>query len=409
MQDQIQRKPHRQRGQTGAIGGFMRYAMVCGALLATQGAMAVAKPIPEPLPADVPLSTQATIDPQYKQRLYVPDFAISHIIDGRIRVLDAPSGKFLGIISTGYAGNMTMSNQRDVVYVATTHMSKSYRGERQDVLEAYGADDLALHYEVPLPPKRAQALNYQYLVSTTANGRFVLVQNATPATSITVVDTQTRKVASEISTPGCWGALPAASHGTRFSTLCGDGTVQTITLDDQGQLQERQSSAVLFDADNDAWFHTAARAGDRYWYVSFQGKVTELNLGGAKAQVVKAYDLTTAAERKGGWRPGGYQNAAIDSTGRYLVVGMHPKGGEGSHKIPASKLFVLDTVANKRLPNLPGHMAVAIGFSHSGERLHVVDGTTNTLHVMGFKGGKVRPINQIPTVGEVVLQLESYD
>jgi methylamine dehydrogenase heavy chain len=288
-------------------------------------------------------------------------------------------------------------------------MSKAYRGERQDVLEVHGADDLAFHYDVLLPPKRAQALNYQYLVSSTGNDRFVLVQNATPATSITVVDTKERKVASEISTPGCWGALPATSHATRFSTLCGDGTVQTITLDEQGQLQDRQISDKVFDPDKDAWFHNAARVGDRYWYVSFQGKVTELNLGGARAQVVKAFDITTAAERKNAWRPGGYQNVAVDPSGRYLVAGMHPKGGEGSHKMPADKLFVWDLEAGKRLANLPGNMAVAIAFSHNGQRLQLVDGATNTLHVMGWKDGRARTMNKIPAVGEVVLQLESYD
>jgi hypothetical protein len=146
------------------------------------------------------------------------------------------------------------------------------------VLEVWDAQTLAFKYEVLLPPKRAQTLNYRGLVSVTGNGRFVLVQNATPATSITVVDLAERKVAGEVQTPGCWGTLPAAGHAARFSMLCGDGKVATVTLDDQGQVADRQLSDKLFDADQDAWFHTAERVGDRFFFISFKGQLTELDL-----------------------------------------------------------------------------------------------------------------------------------
>jgi methylamine dehydrogenase heavy chain len=399
-------RPPRRVWRVAALGAVL---LACSS--ATWAAnKASARPVPEPLPPDPPLTTTPTIDAQHGRRVYVPDLAISHITDGRIRVLDAASGKFLGMISTAYVGNMALSPKRDEVYVATTHLSRSTRGERADVLEVYGADDLAFKYEVLLPPKRAQALNYRHLVATTANGRYVLVQNATPATSVTVVDLKERKVAAEVPNPGCWGALPAAGHPTRFSSLCGDGTMLTVTLDEQGQPAERQSSGKLFDADQDAWFHNAERVGDRYWYVSFQGKVTELNLGGAVAQVTSTHDLiATKAERAQGWRPGGYQNAAVDPSGRYLVAAMHPKGGEGSHKLPADKLWVMDLRTGKRLPSIPGNMAIALTFSASGERLHVLDGATNTLHVMSWKDGRARPMAKHAAVGETITQLESHD
>lgn len=407
--------PWRRLAATGLL------ALLCAGLAATfttTGAQAQAqaqggkaRAVPEPLPPDPPLGTLPRIDAKHGQRVYVIDLAISHISDGRIRVLDAISGRFLGMVSTAYVGNMALSPQRDTLYVATTHLSRSTRGDRADVLEVYGADDLAFKYEVLLPAKRAQALNYRWLVSTSANGRFVFVQNATPATSVTVVDLQTRSVAAEVPTPGCWGALPAAGHPSRFSTLCGDGTMATVTLDESGKPADRQVSAKLFDADADAWFHNAERVGDRYWYVSFQGKVTELDLGGAVAQVKATHDLiATPAERKAGWRPGGYQVAAVDPSGRYLVAGMHSKGGEGSHKLPAEKLFVLDLATGKRLPSLPGNMAIAMTFSASGQRLHVLDGATNTLHVMGWKDGRTtRTLAKLAGVGETITQLESHD
>ena len=149
-------------------------------------------------------------------------------------------------------------------------MSRSTRGERVDVLEVHDTQNLAFKYEIVLPAKRAQALNYRGMVRASGNGRFVLVQNATPATSITVVDLQQRKVVSEITTPGCWGILPAASH--RLAAVDAvrrrqgsDGNARR-----SGQVTDRESSEKLFDADQDAWFQHAEQIGDRYWFVSFQ-------------------------------------------------------------------------------------------------------------------------------------------
>jgi len=221
---------------------------------------------PPELPAETLTVTSLAQAPT--SRVYVADIAISHIADGRIRVFEATQGRFLGMVSTGFAGNFTLSTKSDELYVATTYYSRGTRGERTDVLEVHDTVHLAPKYEVILPPRHAQALNYRGLVRVTGSGRFVLVQNATPATSITVVDLSARQVVNEVPTPGCWGTLPAAS-GHRFSMLCGDGKVATVTLNDQGQVTDRQVSAKLFDADTDAWFHHAEQVGDRYWFVSF--------------------------------------------------------------------------------------------------------------------------------------------
>lgn len=144
-----------------------------------------------------------------------------------------------------------------------------------------------------LPPKRAQTLNYRGLVAPSGSGRFLMVQNATPATSITVVDLTEKKVAGEIQTPGCWGVLPSSSHPARFSMLCGDGKLATVTLDDKGLVVDRQLSDKLFDADHDAWFHTAERIGDR-WDLThlseFVRKVNEARPDGRPRLLFASFD-----------------------------------------------------------------------------------------------------------------------
>ncbi|MBL8312127.1 MAG: amine dehydrogenase [Rubrivivax sp.] len=382
-------------------------ALALGGLAAAAQAARPAKPVPAELQPET-LGT-SVIDARRSARVYVADVAISHISDGRIRVYDALDGQFLGMVSTAYAGNFTLSDKRDELYVATTHLSRSYRGDRVDVLEVHDTQSLAFKYEVVLPPKRAQALNYRGLVRASGNGRFVLVQNATPATSITVVDLAGRKVVAEVPTPGCWGVLPAASHGTRFSMLCGDGTVATVTLDDNGQPVDRQVSDKLFDGDTDAWFHHAEQVGDRYWFLSYQGRITELNLGGAKAQVSASRDMVGAADKKAGWRPGGYQNFAVDPSGRWLVAGMHAKGAEGTHKMPAARLWVYDLQAGRRSAVLPGAAVLSLTFSRNGQRLQALDGDKGALHSWAWNDGRPKKLAYVPGAGEASLHLESHD
>jgi methylamine dehydrogenase heavy chain len=370
-------------------------------------AKAPATPPPE-LPAEtLGLSTLAGAT---TERVYVGDVAIAHIVDGRLRVFDARAGKLLGMINTGFAGNFGLSAKSDEIYVATTYLSRGGRGERNDILEVWDAQTLAFKYEVLLPPKRAQTLNYRGMVRPTANGRFVLVQNATPATSITVVDLAERKVVGEIATPGCWGTLPAAGHPSRFAMLCGDGKIATVTLDDKGQVADRQVSEKVFDADNDPWFHTAEQVGDRYHFVSFKGTLTEIDVSGASAVVKATRSIVDAAQQKQGWRPGGYQALAVHPSGRWAVVAMHDKGREGSHKSPAKQLWVVDLASGKRIATAPGLGTASLTFSRSGQRLQALDGVTGALRVWDWAGGgKLKLVSTVKPAGEAALQLESHD
>ena len=377
-------------------------------LSAAAAAVTARAGLPDELPAET--LTTSTLAGVSTERVYVADVSIAHIQDGRIRVFDARHGKLLGMISTGYVGNFALSAKADELYVATTYLSRGTRGERADVLEVHDTDSLGLKYEIALPTKRAQALNYRGLVSVSGDGRFVLVQNATPATSISVVDLAQRKTVAEVQTPGCWGILPAAGHASRFSMLCGDGKVATVTLDAAGQVSDRQLTEKLFDGDRDAWFHHAERVGDRYWFVSFLGGLTELDLGGPVAKVVSTRSLVDQGQRRAGWRPGGYQLFSVDAQGRYLVVAMHDKGSEGSHKRPAKQLWTFDLSRGVRVATAPGQGAVALTLSRNGQRLQVLNGETGALNLWRWQGA-ARPVllSSVKHAGDASMQVESHD
>lgn len=393
-----------------SIAAALTALLAAGALSAAPAPQAKnppnAPPPPE-LPADV---LTVSPGPTGSERIYAMDLAINHMTDSRVRVLDARSGKFLGMVSTGFVGNFTLSAKADEMYVVSTHHSRTWRGERVDVLEVHDTASLAFKYEVVLPTRRAQALNYRGLLRPTGNGRFVLVQNATPATSVTVVDLQQRKVIGEIPTPGCYLVYPSATHGSRFSTVCGDGKVATITLDDNGQVSDRQLTEKLFDADDDAWFQHAEQIGDRYWFLSFKGTLTELDLSGPVAVVKARQLLAEGAGRPKGWRPGGYQIFAVHPSGQRVVLAMHDKGTEGSHKRPAKQLWMFDLASGRRIANPPVHGTTSLNFSRNGHRLHTVNGETGAMDVWQWsESGVLKKITSFKRAGDAVLQIESHD
>ena len=356
--------------------------------------------------ADVPIDTVGTVPPiSAKQRIYVADIAINHISDGKLHVVDAENGNYLGVIGIGFTGQFILSNDKREIIVATGYLSRGQRGDRVDVVEVWDADTLSFKYEIPISEKRASALNYEGLLRLSADGRWLFVQNATPATSVTVVDMQAKKDVGDISMPGCWAIYPAQSNPNRFSSLCGEGNVTTVTIDDGGKEASRTASGKFFDPDNDAWFMQGEQDGDRYHFVSFKGNLATVNVGGDTAVLEGTWPLVSRADQKKAWRPGGYQPLAVHPGTNRLYVAMHSGGVEGSHKNPANEIWVFDTQSKKRVARLPGNSATALEPSSDGKRLFAIDPIKASVVVWDKISPKAKV--RLTQVGEFPGQLEA--
>jgi methylamine dehydrogenase heavy chain len=339
-----------------------------------------------------------------KYRVYIPDIAINHIGDGKLHVVDGDTGNYEGVIGMGFTGQAKLSHDGKELYIATGYYDRGQRGNRADIVEVWDAEKLTFKHEIPISDKRAMALNYKWLLSLSSDGRWLIVQNATPATSVTVVDLQAKQAVAEIPMPGCWAIYPVKSQPNRFGSLCGDGTVQLVTLDEGGQMAARTSSDVLFDPDKDALFIQGEPTGDTYHFVSFTGNLVSIDMSGDKAVAAGKWSLVGKADRKQGWRPGGYQVLGLhEGTGRFYVT-MHPAGGEGSHKAPAKEIWAFDLSTKKRVMRLPGHAATAIGTSSDGTKLYAIDAEKASIVIMDVrKKPKVKGVFQ---VGEFPSQIE---
>ena len=341
-----------------------------------------------------------------KNRAYVSDIAINHIGDGKLHVIDTDNGNYLGVIGSGFAGQVTYSPDGSDIILATGYLSRGQRGERTDIIEVWDANTLGFKYEIEIVPKRVMALNYRSTIRTSADGRWVFVQNATPASSVTVVDLQARRMVSEIPTPGCWGIYPPAGSSDRFATLCGDGTIATVVLDGEGNAASRSISAKVFDADKDAWFIQGEQDGDVYRFVSFMGNIAVVDVSGDTASLVETWAMVrSAADRKAAWRPGGYQPLAVHPGSGRLYVAMHPQGAEGSHKNPAKEIWAFDLKTKKRVARLPGHAAIALTASSNGKRVLAIDIEKLSLVAIDIGGkSKARVLTQ---VGDLPVQVDS--
>ncbi|AQV96884.1 amine dehydrogenase [Cupriavidus necator] len=360
--------------------------------------------------ADLPPETltMAKLAPADENRLYISDVAFHHMVDGRLHVVDGKQMKYLGLVPTGFGGQSLLSPDKRTIYVVSTFYPRLSRGERTDVVSLYDADTLAYGSEIVIPPRHAQSLNYRGIIATSADGRFLYVQNATPATSVSIVDLKENKLASEVQTPGCWGIFASAASSQRFQALCSDGAMLTVTHDVNGQPAGQKRSARMFDPQQDPVFLHSERVGNTLYFVSFNGNVYTADVSGETPSFGKPWPIVSAADAKAGWKPGGYQLFALHAATQRLYVGMHPKSREGSHKTPAAEIWTIDLASRTRVARAPGQNALA---------LTITQGASPTLYALdAAKAGvvaldpasRLKPVARLDGVSENAVQVEAH-
>jgi methylamine dehydrogenase heavy chain len=315
-------------------------------------------PFAASVPAQEPIAPETMtteVIPAGTPKLFVADIAITHIVDGKLYIYNADDLSMLGTLGTGFTGQIYVPPAEDVVYVSTSYIEKISRGKRSDFLEVYDSSALTLHAEIPIASSRAQALNYRPLMQGSVDGRWMFIQNATPATSITVVDLEAGEQVGEIPNPGCYGIYPSSEDGRRFATMCGDGTFGTYVLAEDGSDAERTASEPIFDPDENALFIHGERDGDTWLFVTFKGDLYRVDLEGDTATLVE--QKTFAAE---GWRPSGYQTHFYHQPSGTLFVLMHPNGEEGSHKNPGEEIWAYDVAGGGLLSRSPTSTAFSL-------------------------------------------------
>jgi methylamine dehydrogenase heavy chain len=281
-------------------------------------------------------------------------FWLSDILLHRTALFDADTGGLLGTISSGTAGvgfviaPLFSSDHREI-YLAETYYARGVRGERTDVVTVYDATTLQPLAEIPLPPRRAEYFPGNASSALSDDGRFAAVFNLTPVTSLSIVDVRARRFVAEVPTPGC--SLVYAAGPRRFLMLCANGAALTVTLDDAGEARVERSEP-FFDAQKDPVTEKAVRRADEWLFVSFEGIVHPVDVGGAAPRFGETWSLVDDEDRRGSWRIGGAQHLAVHAATGRLYTLMH-QGGPDTHKEPGSEVWVYELATRARVQRIP--------------------------------------------------------
>ncbi|HUH40056.1 MAG TPA: amine dehydrogenase large subunit [Castellaniella sp.] len=344
------------------------------------------------------------VDPA--DRVYVMDAVFFHLTDSRFKVFDIKTGKLLGMVPTAFNGMAQMSKDGKKIYITTTYFERVTRGKRSDVVEVWDANTLSFDREILLPPKRAGALNYDVLFRQTNDGQFVLLQNATPATSISVVDMKKGEFVEEITaTAGCWSFTPVPGTPRSFTTVCGDGALLTMTLDENGKLKDQQRSKPMFSVKDDPVYISAGIQSDALVYVSFYGNVYTAKWGKDGMSFEPTWSLLNEEDKAKNWVPGGYNLLSVDAKTNRMYIFMHPDGQEGSHKNPAAEIWVYDLKSKKRIARVPGENALSMAITRQGGKARLLTIDVENVHVYDISAPEPKLVNTIKGAAETSLQV----
>jgi methylamine dehydrogenase heavy chain len=191
-----------------------------------------------------------------------------------------------------------------------------------------------------------------------ASGKRAYVYNMRPASSVVWINLETQKVGGNLELPGC--ALVYAWGEEGVSSLCGDGSMATITFPGSGKPSITHSKP-FFDAGTDPIFDNGVvdHVSGTAQLLSYTGLIYSVKLG-AEPVINKPWSIQEAAGFKPAgtgaaelaWRPGGVQPFAWHKDSDRLFVLMHP-GNYWSHFASATEIWVLNAKTHALVTRFP--------------------------------------------------------
>lgn len=215
-----------------------------------------------------------------------------------------------------------MTGDGSALYSLSAYLRRYTYGDVEAVVDEWDPVTLKARREFMVSHKYAQSLSQKGVVNITADGKYLTIQNATPAPSVNIVDLAQGADLVEIPTPGYWTAYPAA-EGSAFTTRCGDGTIAKYSWADDGSFGEPAKSEKIFDAESDPLFADAMRIDGNLAYVSFGGSLYLVDDSGETPTLSAKVDFA-----EDGWAPSGYSLMGYNEPTKTLFVLLHSSPGD---------------------------------------------------------------------------------
>jgi methylamine dehydrogenase heavy chain len=268
-------------------------------------------------------------------------------------LVDVVEDRFLGVVGVSDGGPVghafAFSPDKRFIFTVESFYTRGYRGERTDTVTVFDATTLGVVGEAVIPPKSAQMLARDGAIALSDDYRFLAVFNLTPATSISIVDVESRTFVGEVSTPGC--SLVYAAGERRYVSLCANGAVLTVTLDQDGNELSKVRTERFFDPQTDPVTEAAVRYRDQWLFVSIDGTVHPLDVSGDEPRFQSTWSLLTDADRADRWRVAGTQHLAVhQASGRlYSLVRQSEEPLDDPKGMDGQEIWVYDLRTQRRI------------------------------------------------------------
>ncbi|WP_230198511.1 amine dehydrogenase large subunit [Luminiphilus syltensis] len=321
---------------------MLKKLMVGGALAVSVGALA--DEVPPPLPVE-PVGIIESLPARYPADWFlIQDGAFFHMSDGKVIVIDPTQegvgDQVKGMFNVSLMGNIMQAPGRGEIYATETFHSRGTRGPRIDVLSIWDMENLSAVGEVILPQgKRFMGMPAREVMHLLNNDKWLAIFNLSPATSVTLVDLDTREIVSEVPTPGCSHIYPAGDMA--FTSVCADGRFTTTHLTADGEVKERTRSDVFFDSDETPIFERPAIIDGMAYFPSFKGMLYPVDLSGDVAVPQEPWSI--AGDIEGEWAASGIRISDEDSSGAmYLLMNPEAANTDGKHNEGGPEVWVFD-------------------------------------------------------------------
>jgi methylamine dehydrogenase heavy chain len=335
------------RRDVAMIRAAIKKALLLASVAGWLGAAQAAAP-PE---LAVEVSDVATLPLNPPHRFFTGGFRQQSFV-----IFDADSGKMEGSIPAGYVSNLAIAPDNSRFYVSETYWTHGARGARQDLVSIYDARTLNLVKEISLPGRALVEKMQNFDINASGSRAYVYIMM--PVASVVWIDLKAQAVGGTVEIPGCALVFPWGDGG--FSSLCGDGSLATVTIPASGPAKVTHTKS-FFDANSDPIFENSFvdRTTGKAIFISYTGLVYEAHLG-ADTKVSEPWSIQKAAGytpagtgvQELAWRPGGDQLAAYHKASGKLFVLMHP-GNYWTHKHGGTEIWVLDTKTHALVSRFP--------------------------------------------------------
>jgi methylamine dehydrogenase heavy chain len=313
--------------------------------------------------ATTPVAAQVKVEtlpdkPPNQHWLWLTNMEFGHY--SKSVLYNAENGYILGSVDIGWEGiKQEFPHSGNEIYSAAAYMSRGFRGTRTDVVQVIDKHTLLPLREIVIPGKTIKGWPDPTLTALGDDDAFMFVQFMAPGSSVGVADLKSNAFAGEIETAGCAHVMAAGKR--RFMSLCGDGSLLAVDIDDAGHEVSRKHYPGFFDADKDPLHGSGARSGDIWYFVSHRGQIHSVDVSGSELKFLPTWQVATRQPAKPGakgdektWIPGTWmQSVAVNGRLGRLYLSMQlsdlkPKlSGYDFHAKSGTEIWAFD-LASKR-------------------------------------------------------------